>query len=192
MQTNAAEAPQSDANQSCAEDTPIHLHIGGIEPRPGWSILNISPGPNVDVCGSCTDLGMFDDSSVQTVYASHVLEHLGYQKELPRALGEILRVLQPEGRLMLGVPDLEMLGKMISHPQLPIVQRIHVMRMIYGGQMDEYDFHKTGFTWDILQSMLLGAGFRSVRRVQELGVFDDTSKGVYCGHSISLNAIATA
>ncbi len=183
---------RSNGIEAFEDETPINLHIGGVEPRPGWLILNLSPGPNVDVCGSCIDLRMFDDNSVQTVYASHVLEHLGYQEELPRALREIRRVLRAQGRLLLGVPDLEVLGKMIAHPQLPVAQRIHVMRMIYGGQMDDHDFHKTGFTWDILQSLLLDCGYRSVRRVRELGVFRDTSSGIFCGHPISLNAIATA
>ncbi len=170
----------------------VNLHIGGIEPYPGWKILNISPGPDVDFCGSCTDLSMFGANTIETVYASHVLEHLGYQEELQTALSEVLRVLRPGGRFMIAVPDLEILGKMIAHPDLPVFQRIQVMRMIYGGQIDCFDFHKTGFTWDILQALLLETGFKKVSRVRDLGIFNDTSRGEYCGHPISLNVIATA
>ena len=52
---------------------PIKLHIGGTSAKDGWKILNILPGPSVDILGTCTDLSMFADGTVDVVYASHVL-----------------------------------------------------------------------------------------------------------------------
>jgi predicted SAM-dependent methyltransferase len=74
---------------------PLRLHIGGKEKKAGWKILNVQAGPDVDFVGNCTDLAQFADGSAQELYASHVLEHLGYKEQLPRALAEFHRVLPP-------------------------------------------------------------------------------------------------
>ncbi len=85
--------------------TDLRLHIGGKDVKPGWKILNVQPGPGVDYVGTCTDLSAFGDRSVAEIYASHVLEHLSYTEELPRALKEFHRVLVPGARLRVAVPD---------------------------------------------------------------------------------------
>src|SRR4051794_32180913 len=82
----------------------IKLHIGGREKREGWTILDALPGPAVDHVGNCTDLSFLADGSCAEVYASHVLEHLGYDSELPKTLAGIYRVLKPGGRLRVAVP----------------------------------------------------------------------------------------
>lgn len=48
----------------------------------------------------------FPDSSVDVVYASHVLEHLEH-KEAPAFVREIYRALKPNGLIRIVVPDLE-------------------------------------------------------------------------------------
>jgi predicted SAM-dependent methyltransferase len=169
----------------------LRLHIGGIQPRIGWKILNISPGPHVDFVGNCTDLTRFSDASVAEVYASHVLEHLGYQEELHMVLAGVRRILRPDGCLRISVPDLDILCRMFTHPQLPPEARFHLMRVIYGGQTDGHDFHKVGFTFDLLGHFLARHGFRELRRVESHDLFDDTSRLVLFGHPISLNVVAT-
>ncbi|HWL69987.1 MAG TPA: methyltransferase domain-containing protein [Geminicoccus sp.] len=169
----------------------IRLHIGGVEPKAGWKILNIQPGPHVDFVGSCTDLTGFADGSVAEIYASHVFEHLGYQEELPQVMAGIRRVLRPGGTLRISVPDLEVLCRMFVHPALSPEARFHVMRIIYGGQMDTHDFHKVGFTFQFLTYFLAKYGFRDVRRVASHDLFDDTSRLVLFGHPISLNVVAS-
>jgi predicted SAM-dependent methyltransferase len=170
---------------------PIKLHIGGEEVREGWSILNIKPGPSVAYVGTCTDLSALPDNSCSEVYASHVLEHLGYDGELQKALKEIFRVLQPRGRLRLSVPDLEILCKLFVHPQLDPGQKFLVMRMIYGGRTDAYDVHYSGLTLDIMSAFLATCGFRDIRRVREFNLFKDTSTLRMGGQVISLNMEAT-
>src|ERR1035437_5557082 len=86
---------------------PLRLHIGGDQPLAGWKILNIQPGPHVDYVGNCVDLSRFAANSAAEVYASHVLEHLGYQSELLHTFKEIHRILQPGGAFAFSVPDLE-------------------------------------------------------------------------------------
>ena len=66
---------------------PRRLHIGGQVPHADWKILDVQPGPHVDYVGDCRDLSAFGDNSLLEIYASHVIEHLGYAKELPLAQG---------------------------------------------------------------------------------------------------------
>jgi len=163
------------------------LHIGGETPKPGWTIVNIQPGAHVDVVGNCIDLSCFGNSSVDAIYASHVLEHLGYLDELPQALKEFRRVLKPGGRLMLSVPDLAVLCRLFLDERLDIENRFHVMRIMFGGQMDPHDYHKAGMTADFMADYLTVAGFREVERVDGFGLFEDTSTLTVAGVPISLN-----
>lgn len=176
---------------SGTEPEPLRLHIGGTSVRAGWKILNVQAGPGVDFVGSCVDLSQFRDGSVREIYASHVYEHLAYRTELKPALAEAWRVLEPGGRLMIAVPDLDVLFGMFLDPALQPHEKFYVTRMIYGGQVDAFDFHKCGFNFEILEHYVKQAGFRTLERVTEFGLFADTSTLKYMERSISLNAIAT-
>jgi len=171
-------------------EAPLRLHIGGMEKRQGWKILNVQAGPDVDFVGDCTDLGRFADGSVQEIYASHVLEHLSYQDRLPRALGELYRVLRPGGAAMISVPDLEVLCRLFLDPRAKVRDRFEIMRMAFGGQMDPHDFHFVGLSYDLLYNFLFGAGFRRIEQVKAFGLFRDSSTIEYMGEPISLNVVA--
>ena len=137
----------------------IRLHIGGKEVREGWRIFNVVPAPGVDYVGHCSDMSALADGSCREVYASHVLEHLGYDGELQRALREIGRVLEPGGLVRISVPDLEILCRFFLDPRLSVPDRFHVMRMIYGGRADRHDVHYVGLTFEFLAAFLTGAMF---------------------------------
>lgn len=165
----------------------IRLHIGGREPKSGWKIMNIQPGPYVDYIGNCISLEQFTDSSVDEVYASHVLEHLGFREELPKALKEIWRVLKPGGMLKVSVPDLDTLCYLFTHEKVPKEQKFSLMMHMFGAQEDEHDFHKVGLTWDFMSNFLNQAGFSKWRRVEEFGLFNDYSSYRRFGVLVSLN-----
>lgn len=186
--TMTATALRSD--DQVADTEPLRLHIGGQAPKEGWKILNIQPGPHVDFMGSCTDLEQFSDGSVAEVYASHVLEHLDYVRELPHTLKEIHRILAPTGSLHISVPDLECLMRLYSRPNVSPNDRFMIMRMMFGGQIDAFDFHKVGLTFEFLCHFLGQAGFPAATRVAEHGLFEDTSSMRFLGELISLNVIA--
>lgn len=169
---------------------PLRLHIGGEEAREGWKIVNIQAHPGVDFVGSATDLSRFADESVEEIYASHIYEHLDYSKELAKGLAEAFRVLKPGGLLRAGVPDLEILCRLMIEPRLTLEQKFHVQRMIFGGHMDEHDYHYVGLTMDIFGSYLWTAGFRNIRRVRSFGLFNDTTELMFGDVPISLNLMA--
>ena len=166
------------------------LHIGGIERRDGWEVLNAVAGPAVDHVGRADDLSRFADGTFVEVYASHVLEDLDFNDELQRALAEWHRVLAENGKLFISVPDLDMLCQLFSAPSLSLNDRFGIVKMIFGGHVDEHDYHKVGFNFPILSYFLKQAGFDDISRVTELGIFDDTSRLVVHGIPISLNVTA--
>lgn len=169
---------------------PLKLHIGGHVAHAEWKIFDVRPGPLVDFVGDCTDLAAFKDGSVTEIYVSHVLEHLGYVSELPRTLREFNRVLAPGGTLRASVPDLDTLCALFTDPALNFEERVHVMRMLFGGQSNAADFHKAGLNEEFLRDFLLDAGFIDIVRSEDFGLFDDSSALVFKGHRISLNLSA--
>lgn len=186
----ATTAPNENADHTSTDAEPLRLHIGGHAPKAGWKILNVQAGPHVDYVGSCTDLDQFGDGTVADVYASHVLEHLNYVEELPHTLKEINRILAPEGKLYISVPNLECLMQLATRRDLTLSDRFMVMRMMFGGQVDDHDYHKVGLTWEFLCYFLSHAGFPYATRIPEHNLFPDTSSMRFVGELISLNVIA--
>jgi predicted SAM-dependent methyltransferase len=168
----------------------VKLHIGGSSPAPGWTILAIKPGAHVDIVGDGVDLGRLETGSVSEIYASHVLEHLGFREAVQRALAEWHRVLEPDGRLRISVPDMMTLCRLFVDPNLSQRVRDYIIQVIYGGQEDGHDFHKTGFTLESLTQHLKVAGFHKVMRVREFDGFDDSSRLTLGAIPLSLNVQA--
>ncbi len=169
---------------------PIKLNIGSRKKAEGWSNFDIDPGPEVDYVGDCVDLSQFADNSIETIYASHVLEHISYQGDLQNALKEWFRVLAPGGTIMISVPDLEMLCRLYLSPTLQAEHRFQVMQIMFGGQIDQFDFHAVGLSHELLGFYLGAAGFTDIRRVEKLGLFSDCSLVAVAGVPISLNMTA--
>jgi predicted SAM-dependent methyltransferase len=166
------------------------LHIGGLVRKAGWQVFNVKPGEHTDHVGDLRDLSRFGDASFDMVYASHVFEHLGHRRDLPRALREVARILRPGGRFFVSVPNLKTLCTLFAHPEVTDQQRQTLMLMMYGAQDDEHDFHYVGL-WDgYLAGHLATVGFADIYWVQTFGLFDDTSNWCLGETLISLNLIA--
>ena len=167
----------------------MKLHIGGKEVKEGWKILNIQKNYGVDFVGDISDLSQFDDNSIEEIYASHVLEHVA-QKNVEKTLKEIHRVLIKNGKFYVSVPDMDILCKVFIDPKAPQQVKMSVMRMMFGGQTDEFDFHYFGWNDEFMKDYLFKTGFKKIERVKSFSLFKDTSDYAPFGPPISLNVIA--
>ena len=167
------------------------LHIGGKQKSPDWEILDIIPNPYVNHVCNARDLSQFESNTFAVIYASHVLEHFDYNNELPSALREWYRVLKPGGKIYISVPDLDILAQLfILKEQLTVNDRFAIMRMIFGGHLNKYDFHLVGLNEEFLAALLKQIGFITICKVDRFNIFDDDSNLSFQGVHISLNMIA--
>ena len=162
------------------------LHLGGTERKDGWLNMNAIPADNVDLVGDIKNLEFLEENTFQEIYASHILEHIN-QKDALATLKGINRILKPGGVFYISVPDLDTLCQLFIHPQLDVNAKYHVMRMMFGGQVNEFDFHYFGWNFEILGHFLKDSGFTNVNKVVSHGIFKDTSDLLVFGVRISLN-----
>jgi len=164
------------------------LHIGGQVRMEGWEVLDILPGPAVDHLQDARNLAAFAEGTFDQIYASHIVEHLDYNEELLKTLTEWCRVLVPGGLICISVPDLDVLARLfLDRKGLTVADRHLVMRMIFGGHIDGYDYHLVGLNDEFLYGYLINAGFVDVQRVERFGIFGDSSELSLKGTLISLN-----
>ena len=167
----------------------MKLHIGGKIQKDDWKILNIQNKEGVDFVGDMSDLSQFGDNSIDEIYASHIVEHVN-QKNIKKTLSGIYRVLATKGKVYISVPDMDVLCRIFIAKDAPIKVKFHIMRMMFGGQTDEFDFHYFGWNLEFLKEYLFIAGFTKIERVKSFSIFNDTSDFAPYGAPISLNVIA--
>ena len=107
-----------------------------------------------------------------------------------KAIEEVARVLRPEGRFFISVPDLKILAALFSQPGIADEELYDIMCMMFGSQRDPHDFHYVG-VWDgYLADLLTDAGFREIYRVERFGLFHDDSETRFKGQLVSLSLVA--
>ena len=85
---------------------------------------------------------------------------------------------------------MEVLCKLFVRPGITAQGRFHLIRMMFGGHVDEYDYHYTGFYFDFLNKVLAEAGFKKAQKMPFFGIFKDASTLCLDTIPISLNIIA--
>ena len=155
----------------------LKLHLGcGDRILPGFINIDIRELPGVDVSGcDAADLRRFESSSVDLIYACHVLEHFPRAKTLG-VLIEWNRVLRPGGVLRIAVPDWDATVRVYRQTK----DYENLLNWIYGGCLHVNDRHYRQFTFAGLKTLLVEAGFKRVARYDwtatEHGAIDDYSK----------------
>lgn len=128
---------------------------GEIQPEGAWILQDIVAHPGVTLVCDIRDL----DKHVmigqcKKIRASHILEHFG-TLELPKLFTMFHSLLEKGGELEIHVPNMKW------HLALLLEERDEeAVTYLFGGQRDEYDLHKTGFTPMVLYKRLTEAGFK--------------------------------
>jgi SAM-dependent methyltransferase len=86
--------------------SPLKINLGcGRDVKEGWINIDIEEGPRIDVVHDLNLVKIeplpFPDSSVDEIYASHVMEHIPNLLDLSQ---ELHRVAKPGARMIIRVP----------------------------------------------------------------------------------------
>ncbi len=146
------------------------LHVGcGTASLPWWIVaeqevrLDVEAQCNPDIVASITGMGDIGDFSF--VFAQHVLEHL-YPYDVPVALSEFHRVLEPGGAAYVMVPDLEDVRPTEEIVLESDVGPIAGIDLYYGWRPSLKELphmaHHTGFVSETLEKALEDAGFKRI------------------------------
>ena len=123
-----------------------------------------------DIVGTLLDMRAVETGSVDAIYSSHNIEHV-FPHEVPIVLREFHRVLKDDGMVVLRCPDLQGACEAIVNDKLlePLYGSdagpIAPIDLLYGYREsialgNEYMAHKCGFTYSVLNSLFLEAGFK--------------------------------
>lgn len=153
----------------------------------GWShyLLDIAPGPGVDIALDARRLATLDPGQFDAIYCSHNLEHY-YRHDCAKVLAGFSHVLKPNGYADIRVPDMSAVLKSMVDNDMDIddvlytapVGPISVHDVIYGwaAQIERsgVDFyaHKRGFTVKSLTTELARAGFAQIMTVVMAASFE--------------------
>lgn len=114
-----------------------------------------------------------NDRTVSQIICSDFLEHLPHNQVL-FLLKELNRLIKPEGRLIIIVPDLPSLCERVKNNP----EDDWSLAQLYGHQQHEGQFHKTGFTVKRLTNLLGFAGFDNLTLAYYQS--KDGLKSIYC------------
>jgi len=139
-----------------------------------WTELRFDIDESVqpDLVGTMTDMSAVASESVDAIFSSHNIEHL-YPHEVPLAFREFLRVLKPEGFLLLTCPDLKSVCALVADDKLTEAAYtspagpIAPIDILYGHRpaMERGNLfmaHRCGFTQKVLDGTLRACGFQTV------------------------------
>lgn len=136
----------------------LHLGCGNIKIE-GFVNIDTTYLPNVDVIDNVRHLRKFDKNSVDLIYASNVLEHLGRWEYKP-ALERWYELLKPKGILRLSVPNFTALCE--YYMETKDLETLYPA--LYAGQDAPWNYHYWCWDFEMLKKELEAIGFIDVRR----------------------------
>jgi SAM-dependent methyltransferase len=137
----------------------LMLDIGCGESKKKDSIgIDFRITPSVDVLADARQLP-FINESFDHVYSSHVIEHFSH-REVKSVLTEWIRVLKKRGIFEIRCPDLR--ARALLFFLDPSWQNV---RNIYGEQDYDGNFHRGGYSYGLLKSLLESCGIKNLKRM---------------------------
>lgn len=138
----------------------VKLHLGcGNRIIKGFVNIDVNYHPNVDLVDNARYLRKFDENSVDLIYTSNTLEHLGRWEYMP-ALERWYTILKKGGVLRLSVPDFEALCE--YYMETKDLETIYCA--LYAGQDNPQNYHYWCWDFNTLKKDLEKVGFRNIRR----------------------------
>jgi len=134
------------------------LDIGCGETKKGDIGIDLRKTRFVDVLADARMLP-FKGESFDHVYSSAVIEHFSH-REVRKVIIEWTRVLRTEGTLEIECPDLRARAFLFFlNPSWKNIENL------YGGQDYGENYHKCGFSYELLKALLESCGIRRVKRI---------------------------
>lgn len=157
------------ARQLARSGANLKLHLGcGNTLLDGWINLDlVHPTRKQQLHWDLRRGIPFPDESVQAIFTEHMLEHLTLPDALT-LLKECRRVLNAEGILRIGVPDLERyaLSYLGRDPLIDLHRPCRPTRGIAFSEIFFFYGHRSMYDFDTLNVLLREAGFSHVARCE--------------------------
>jgi predicted SAM-dependent methyltransferase len=151
----------------------IRLNLGGRGTKiEGFKTVDLSPEHDADIQSDVSDLSMFEDGTVDEIYASQILEHFPHV-QTEKVLKEWHRVLKKGSRITIGVPDFARVVEIYAKTGLCS----WIISFIHGDQKYPLAYHYVSFTFATLAQQLNQVGFKNIRRIHSMpyGIVDCSS-----------------
>tara|TARA_B100000989_G_scaffold295854_1_gene277772 strand:+ start:568 stop:1143 length:576 start_codon:yes stop_codon:yes gene_type:complete len=136
----------------------LHLGCGDIK-IPNYINIDSRKTKATDKIHDIKDLSIFENDSIDEIYACHVLEHFG-RFEVNDILKNWYKVLKKNGILRIAVPDFESICFIYNN-----TNKISLIEgPVIGGQTYKNNFHYNIFDYNKLKNILLECGYKAVER----------------------------
>ncbi len=167
------------------------LHVGGTKPKPGWKIMNRTGGQGIDFTGGLTELGIFDDNSIDEIYISNELEYLDPLTELETATKDVHRVLKFGGFCRVSVPNIATATELITESKLSAEEQLVFIESICRINSEKQNPINKDFTLDRLKGVLWHADFKITQFSNQYNHFKEESSKLLFGTNIMINLRAS-
>ena len=144
--------------------------------------LDIDPKAKPDLVGSIKQMTGVETDSMDAIFSSRNLEHL-HAHEVPSAMKEFVRVLRPDGYMVITCADLQSVATLIAEDKLmhaayqSAIGPVTPLDMVFGLQKalargEMHLAHRCGFTQKVLVATLKSCGFTAVASMRRPAKFD--------------------
>lgn len=128
----------------------------------GYKHHDVKPLKGVDYVCDLSKIDMYvKPYSCERIEFTHALEHFPY-RDTVSILALIRSLLQPGGELYIEVPNFAWHAKLLMEGR-----EREAVYYAFGGQLDEWDYHKAGFTQGILTDDLELAGYTDIKIIND-------------------------
>lgn len=183
--------------KNCTGVRPLRVHLGcGKQRKTGWLNVDLWPGPwaTPDICLDVSRPLPFKTNSLAEIYSEHMFEHLEFPEAVKLFLSECYRILEPQGKLTIGVPDLDHLQNLYQQQMKgngPVIEMechnliAHPLEQL-NESFHQHGEHKFLYNEEYLLALLKHFGFADARRRPF-----DPAMDAECRRAESLYVVAT-